>query len=96
MVQLDLNYEPFQGDLIALEKSEVMAVLKTFGKIRQMDWSDIYQDKGLKWERIESALGPDGGRAYSIRITKKFRAVVQRKGNHMLFLSLHPDHDSAY
>ena len=37
-----------------------------------------------------------GGAVASIRITEKFRARVTRDGVFMRFISLHPDHDSAY
>jgi len=31
-----------------------------------------------------------------MRVTQKCRIVVKREGNILRFISLHPDHDSAY
>ncbi len=89
MPKLDLNDEQFQNQFFALEKAEQIAVLKTFRKLKQLSWSLIYRDSGLKWESI-------GNDEYTIRITIKCRAVVRRQADEVQFLSLHPDHDSAY
>jgi hypothetical protein len=95
-IQLDLNNPRFQTDFFKLEKHEAYAMMKTFRKLSQLEWDDIYRDSGLNWEAIQSRTGDDGERIFSIRITQKFRAVVQRDKNTMRFLELHPDHDSAY
>ena len=95
-IELDLNNPAFQDDLFELEKPELLALLKTLRKVRQLEWNDLYKDSGLNWEAIESRSGDDGERVYSIRITQKCRAVVQRSKSIMRFLELHPDHDSAY
>ena len=95
-VRFDLNQPTFQNDLIALEKAEVLAFLKTLRKLRQLEWDEIYHDPGLNWERIASRTGLDGEALHSIRITQKCRAVVTRAGDLLRFISLHPDHDSAY
>lgn len=92
MIQLDLNDPQFQDDLLKLEKAELLAFFKTLRKLSKLDWPEMYRDTGLRWESIKS-LGAD---AYTLRITKKCRAVVERQGNVLRFLSLHPDHDSAY
>ncbi len=60
-----------------------------------MTWEEIYRDRGLRWELIESRTSKDGSRIYSIRVTRKVRAVALRNGNILRLLSLHPDHDSA-
>ncbi len=95
-IQIDLNNPRFQTDYFKLEKNEAFAMFKTFRKLAQLEWDDIYRDSGLHWEAIQSRTGDDGERIFSIRITQKFRAVVQREKNIMRFLELHPDHDSAY
>ncbi len=61
-----------------------------------MNWNQIFNNKGLKWEKIHSMTTPASRPLYSIRLSKKFRAVVCREKDFMVFISLHPDHDSAY
>lgn len=95
-IELDLNRAEFQNAFFSLEKVEALAALKTLRKIRQLEWNTLYQDKGLRWEAIQSITDDKGGRFYSIRITQKCRAVVQRHGGIMVFVSIHPDHDSTY
>jgi len=94
--QLDLNNPGFQEQLFALEKDGQRPVLNTLRKLSRMSWEEIYQDAGLKWEALVSKVGPHGGRLYSLRIGKGFRAVAYRQENWLRILSLHPDHDSAY
>ncbi len=93
MPRLNLNYDAFQQQLFALERDELLAVIKTFKKLRQLLWQEVYKDKGLNWELAREEKGE---RFYSIRVIKKFRALVQREGDFVVFMSLHPDHDSAY
>jgi len=50
----------------------------------------------LRWELIQSRQGPQGERLYSLRVSRSCRAVAWREGDWLRFLSLHPDHDSAY
>lgn len=95
LVRLDLNAERFQRDLFKLESDQQLALLSTFRKIAQMTWEQVYRDKGLHWEAIETHAGKNKERLYSLRITLKFRAVAYRDGNLMRCVSLHPDHDSA-
>ena len=89
-VRLDLNNPVFQRQLFALEKAQQNSVLATFRKLSGMTWRQVYQDRGLKWELIYSRIGPHGGRLYSLRIGKGFRAVAYRDGVWMRILSLHP------
>ena len=95
-VRLDLNNERFQEQWFALEKGERIAVLKSCIKIAKLSWSELYLDRGLRWELIHSRKGLDGSKLYSIRITQRMRAVVTRTGEFLAFLTLHADHDSAY
>lgn len=95
-VLLDLNNPVFQEDLLSLPKDAAVRILSTLRKVRQIEWAEVYRDKGLRWELVQSKLGPQGQRLYTIRIDQGFRALVYRDGQHMRFLSLHADHDSAY
>jgi hypothetical protein len=95
-ILLDLNNPVFQETWFALERAEALAVLATLRKIRQMDWNQLYRDRGLRWEAILSRTGPAGQRLYSLRVTRAVRAVGYRDGDFLRLLSLHPVHDSAY
>jgi hypothetical protein len=95
-ILLDLNNPAFQDTWFALERQEALAVLSTLRKIRQLEWDQLYRDKGLRWETILSRTGPNGQRLYSLRITQRMRAVAYRDGNALRLLALHADHDSAY
>ncbi len=95
-ILLDLNNPQFLDTLFALQREEALAVLSTIKKLRQMEWAQLYQDRGLRWEAILSRSGPANQRIYSLRITKRVRALAFRDGDFLRFLSLHPDHDSAY
>lgn len=79
-----------------MEKEERYAVLQTCVKIAGLSWDELYRDRGLRREMIQSRRSTGGSRFYSIRITPKLRAVVQRRGEFLEFLTLHADHDSAY
>jgi len=95
-VRLDLNNATFQEQLFSLEKEEQLAVLHCCGKLASLEWDAIYRDTGLRWELIQSRTGRANERLYSIRISRKIRAVVKRSGGFVEFLALHADHDSAY
>ncbi|MHB8482306.1 MAG: hypothetical protein ACYDBV_06185 [Nitrospiria bacterium] len=95
-VFIDLNNPVFQDDLFTLEKEDATRILGALRKIKKLSWVDIYKDKGLRWELVQSRTGPHGQRLYTIRISQGFRSLVYREGQFMRFLSLHPDHDSAY
>lgn len=95
-VLLDLNYPAFQVELLTLQKAEQTAFLSTCNKIRQMSWEIIYRDKGIRWEEIISKRTKAGDKIYSIRFSQKYRATVVRDRDFIVFLSIHPDHDSTY
>ncbi len=88
---LDLNFPPFQDDLLKLEMSNLRPVLKTFRKLRGMDWRSVYRDHGLNWEKIKDSEGD-----FTIRLSRQSRAVVRRDGCYLRFIALHTDHDGAY
>jgi len=95
-IGLDLNNPTFQRQLFDLPKGDQRAVLNTLRKLSRMSWEQLYRDRGLKWEAILSRQGPHGGRLYTFRCGKGFRAVAYRDGDLLRLLTLHPDHDSAY
>jgi hypothetical protein len=96
MVVLDLNNPHFQDDWFELQRDEALAVLASLKKLSAMEWSHLYSDRGFRWEAIHSRTGPRGQRIYSLRITRRIRALAYREGDFLRFLSLHPDHNSAY
>jgi hypothetical protein len=95
-VRLDLNNPEFQKEWFNLSKDEFNETGNTLRKLSSMDWNQVYHDKGLHWEKIHSVKTHKRREIYSIRLSKKFRAVVHRKDEFMIFVSLHPDHYSAY
>jgi len=96
-VRLDLNNPVFQETLFNLQKAERHAAVDTLKKVRQLTWSQVYRDNGLKWEKITSVKPPLGIDAiYSMRITQSRRATAWRDGEFMRMLTVAPDHDSTY
>ena len=93
MPKLNLNDPIFQQNWFDLQKPEQTAMLKTLKKLLKLSWEQVYKDSGLNWELAREEYGQ---RFYSIRITEKCRALVKRNGEEVIFVSLHPDHDSAY
>ena len=95
-VRLDLNSPVFQRQLFNLEKQQQTTVLGALRKLAAMTWDQVYVDPGLHWEAIMSRPGIGGGRLYSLRLGRGFRAVAHRDDTWLRLLTLHPDHDSAY
>lgn len=96
-VRLDLNSPEFQKSLLELDKSERNRVLDTLKKLLQLDWSQVYRDPGLKWEKVASVRPPPGIDAiYSIRITQARRATALRSGDTLRLLTVQADHDATY
>ena len=97
LIRLDLNNPVFQDALFALQKAERLAVLDTLRKLRQIAWSQLYVDKGLRWEKITSIKPPKGIPAlYSMRVTGNCRATAFREGDMLRFLTIYSDHDATY
>ena len=102
-VRVDLKYPSFQDQLADLCLSELSEVLNSITKIQSMTWQQIWDTstktkgnkRGLNWEPLDQKTS-DGKTIASIRITGKHRSRVCRDGDWMRFISLHPDHDSAY
>lgn len=90
-VLLDLNYPAFQEELFELDVTELKKAFKSFKKLNQLSWQQLFSDNGLKWEEV---VGMPGN--FTIRLSKSYRAIVLRDGQMMRFISLHLDHDGAY
>jgi len=90
-VLLDLNFPGFQSELFDLDASEVRKIFKTFKKLKDLTWNQVFRDRGLHWEEIKSIPGK-----YTIRLSQSYRAVAVREGGWIRFLALHQDHDGAY
>jgi hypothetical protein len=96
-VRLDLNSPEFLEVFLRLDSADLSQVAASLAQIRRLDWSNVYVSKGLRWEAIDHLKAPDGkSTVYSVRLSQKIRALVFREGDFMRFISLHPDHDSAY
>jgi hypothetical protein len=96
-VRLDLNSPEFLDVFLRLERPELAQVAGSLDQIRKLEWSTVYASKGLRWEAVDYLKAPDGKTpVYSVRLSQKIRGLAFREGEFMRFISLHPDHDSAY
>ena len=103
LVQCNIEYIGFQNELKELEPPHYDQVFNCIEKIEKMTWAQIYATsskgagkRGLNWEVLTHQKTASGGTIATIRVSEKFRARVTRNGVTMIFISLHPDHDSAY
>jgi hypothetical protein len=97
LVELDLNSPSFQSNWNNLEQIEQEKAIATFEKITQLTWSQVYRDKGLRWEKIHSIQAPKGiDTLYSFRVSKSIRGIAFRQENFLRVLLIEPDHDAAY
>jgi len=98
----DIEFPRVQRELSEITVDQLDQVEASINKINQMTWDQIYKTssrsnkRGLNWEPITGQTTRSGKTVASVRISKKFRARVCRDGVFMRFISLHPDHDSAY
>jgi hypothetical protein len=95
-LKIDLNFPGFKKDLFKLEKNDLFALIKTLRTLSGMDFDQLRGSPGLNLERTKNMKTRKGNPIYSIRITRSFRAVLSIDGDYLRFISLHPDHDSAY
>ncbi|MCL2296714.1 MAG: hypothetical protein FWC38_03530 [Proteobacteria bacterium] len=96
-VRLDLSSPGFIEAFQEAEKTVQEQVKKAIEKLSQMSWTQVYKDRGLKWEKIYSLTPPQGVDAlYTFRISRSCRAVAYRKQDFLVVLTFDPDHDSAY
>jgi len=95
-LKIDLNFPDFQKDLFRLEKKELDALIKTLRTQSKMDFDQLRSSSGLNLEQIKKTKTRKGNPIYSIRITRSFKAILSIDDECLRFVSLHPDHDSAY
>lgn len=95
-IRLDLNNPEFQEVLFRLETAELRQVVASLRRLRELQWTEFYRHKGFHWEAIEHLKAPNDARVHSLRLSQKIRALAFRDGEFMRFVSLHPNHDSAY
>jgi hypothetical protein len=95
-VRLDLNSPEFQEVFFRLETVELKQVVASLRRLSELDWGAIYRHTGFQWEAIRHLKAPNAAGVYSLRLSQKVRALAFRDGHFLRFISLHPDHDSAY
>jgi hypothetical protein len=95
-IRLDLNNPVFQEVPFRLEATELKQVIASLRRLRELEWSGFYRHKGFHWEAIEHLKGPNDAKVHSLRLSQRIRALAFRDGEFLRFVSLHPDHDSAY
>ncbi len=61
-----------------------------------MDFDQLRRSPGHNLEHMKNMKTRKGNPINSIRITRSFRAVISIDSDYLRFISLHPDHDSAY
>jgi hypothetical protein len=95
-IRLDLNNPEFQEILFRLEATELKQVIASLRRLRELEWSAFYRHTGFQWEAIEHLNAPNDARVHSVRLSQRIRALAFRDREFLRFVSLHPDHDSAY
>ena len=95
-VRLDLNSPEFLDVFFSLEPTELKQVVASLSRLQGLDWNVLYRHSGFRWEAIEHLKAPTGATVYSLRLSQRIRALAFREGAFLRFVSLHPEHDSAY
>lgn len=95
-IRLDLNSPEFQDVFFQLGLAELKQAVAALHRLRELDWNSLYRHTGFRWEGVQHLKAPNGGKVYSLRLSQKVRALAYRDGDFLRFVSLHPDHDSAY
>ncbi len=100
-VRVDLSFPAFVKQLATMERDQLQAIMNSIVKLQKTSWHELWAQStkgkgktGFNYEFIEE--DKDLGKIHSIRITAACRARVVRDNEWMRFISLHPDHDSAY
>jgi hypothetical protein len=93
---LDLNSPEFLDIFFRLESAELKQVVASLRRLQGLEWNGLYRRTGFQWEAIEHLKAPNGAKVYSLRLSQRIRALAFRDGGFLRFVSLHPDHDSAY
>ncbi len=95
-VRLDLNSPEFLEVFFSLESAELKQVVASLRRLQGLEWNVLYRHSGFHWEAIEHLKAPTGATVYSLRLSQRIRALAFREGEFLRFVSLHPEHDSAY
>lgn len=95
-IRLDLNSPEFLQVFFSLESAELKQVVTSLRRLQGMDWNVLYRHAGFRWEAIGHLKAPNGATVYSLRLSQRIRALAFRQGEFLRFVSLHPEHDSAY
>ena len=95
-VRLDLNSPEFQDVFFSLEQEDLRQVVAALRRLRELDWNSLYRHTGFRWEAIQHLKAPNGSTVNSLRLNQRIRALAFRDGDFLRYVSLHPDHDSAY
>ncbi len=95
-VRLDLNSPEFLDVFFSLESTDLKQVVASLRRLQGLDWNVLYRHGGFHWQAIEYLKAPNGATVYSLRLSQRIRALAFREGEFLRFVSLHPDHDSAY
>jgi hypothetical protein len=95
-IRLDMNSPEFQDVLFRLEAAELRQVIASLRRLSGLEWTALYRHTGFNWEAIGHLKAPNGAKVYSLRLSQKIRALAFRDSEFLRFISLHPDHDSAY
>ena len=90
--QLEVSLRKLTKDC-STSRTKIKNILQ---KINKMDLRQVQQSSGLNLEKIKNLKTSNGKTLYSIRMSKSFRAVICIEDDFIRFISLHPDHDSAY
>ncbi len=53
-MRLDLNNSAFQKEWFVLQKDDFNATKNTLKRLSLMTWDQVYNDRGLRWEKIQS------------------------------------------
>jgi hypothetical protein len=78
--QISLGKQFAGRQVIVEEREPGVWLIQAASKIASMTWTQVYQDKGLRWEQIESVRSAqDVDAIYSLRITRAARALAYRK-----------------
>lgn len=95
-VRLDLNSPEFLNVFLQFEAADLKQVVASLRRLQGMDWHSLYRHTGFRWEAVEHLSAPNNAKVYSLRLGQRTRALAFRDGEFLRFVSLHPDHDSAY
>ena len=82
--------------MFRLQKQDLYALIRALRLLYKMDFTQLRQSPGFNLEQLENIKTRKGHPIYSIRITRSFRALLTIEEDYLRFISLHPNHDSAY